>query len=106
MFPLLQLADRLMPMERNFQTKEFKIAGWSSNLLENASGEVKYLDVVICFTVRLLFKTLLINKLNTDEHGFLLHVNMSDTAGWLVYGTIMHPLTLSLLIHSNLRIAW
>ena len=41
-FPSLQLADKLMPMERNFQTKEFKIAGWSSNLLENASGEVKY----------------------------------------------------------------
>ena len=37
---MLQLSDKLVPLERTFQTKEMKIAGWSSNLLENASGEV------------------------------------------------------------------
>ncbi|XP_072039857.1 uncharacterized protein [Amphiura filiformis] len=35
----LQLSDKLVALERTFQTKEIKIAGWSSNLLENASGE-------------------------------------------------------------------
>ncbi|XP_071959589.1 uncharacterized protein [Antedon mediterranea] len=35
----LELADNLVPLNRTLSKKEIKIAGWSSNLLENASGE-------------------------------------------------------------------
>ncbi|XP_041454385.1 uncharacterized protein LOC121407396 [Lytechinus variegatus] len=34
-----ELADKLLPFNRTFSLKEMKIAGWSQNLLENASGE-------------------------------------------------------------------
>ncbi|XP_063951363.1 uncharacterized protein LOC129253865 [Lytechinus pictus] len=34
-----ELADKLLPLSRTFSLKEMKIAGWSQNLLENASGE-------------------------------------------------------------------
>ncbi|XP_030831949.1 TPR repeat-containing protein DDB_G0287407 [Strongylocentrotus purpuratus] len=34
-----ELADKLLPLNRTFSLKEMKIAGWSKNLLENASGE-------------------------------------------------------------------
>ncbi|XP_033109970.1 uncharacterized protein LOC117111193 [Anneissia japonica] len=34
-----ELADNLFPLDRSLAKKQIKIAGWSSNLLENASGE-------------------------------------------------------------------
>ncbi|XP_072040846.1 uncharacterized protein [Amphiura filiformis] len=34
-----KLSDQLVPMERTFLKKEMKIAGWSSNLLLNSTGE-------------------------------------------------------------------
>ncbi|XP_071959587.1 uncharacterized protein [Antedon mediterranea] len=35
----VELANNLVPLDRAMSKKEIKIAGWSSNLLENASGE-------------------------------------------------------------------
>ncbi|XP_033109971.1 uncharacterized protein LOC117111194 [Anneissia japonica] len=35
----IELADNLFPLDRSLAKKQIKIAGWSSNLLENASGE-------------------------------------------------------------------
>lgn len=34
-----ELADKLLPLNRTYSLKKMKIAGWSQNLLENASGE-------------------------------------------------------------------
>ena len=38
------MSDNLIPLDRTFSPKEMKIAGWSSNLLENASAEVRLGD--------------------------------------------------------------
>ncbi len=43
----LQISDNLIPLDRTFSPKEMKIAGWSSNLLENASAEVS-VELKLC----------------------------------------------------------
>ncbi|XP_071484949.1 uncharacterized protein [Diadema antillarum] len=40
-----ELADKLLPISRSFVMKEMKIAGWSANLLQNASGEIGNMSV-------------------------------------------------------------
>ena len=43
---ILQLVDKVEPLNRQLTKKEKKILGWSPNLLLNASGEVGYLSLL------------------------------------------------------------
>ena len=58
---LFQLSDKLVPMDRAFLKKEMKIVGWSSNLLKNASGEVRLYNNTTYQFCR--YKTLTINNI-------------------------------------------